>query len=163
MKWLSAAQGQAREPFSCCNEKPSCSKLILNWWRNVSALLYTIIGKINQKLIIRMTHKKDPTRKAIGVIFFIAYKISEARANTFTKIIMIRISGRLIKWYRNACNTWPFSYSKYIVIYLLLVLLRSAAMTVANWFLAGKRTTNFKRSYSLPFFFLIKIPASFTV
>jgi hypothetical protein len=42
---------------------------MVKWSLKVAALLYTIPGRMNQKLIIKANHKKDPTTKARGKIF----------------------------------------------------------------------------------------------
>jgi hypothetical protein len=64
---------------------------------NVSARRYTNAGRINQKVIISVTHKNEPTRKAIAVILESAYNVKDNKAKTFTSINMSLISGRLIK------------------------------------------------------------------
>src|SRR5687768_13097723 len=61
-------------------------------------------------------HKKDPTRKASGVIFLKKYKVIDAIAKTLTRISISRISFLEIKWYLNAWITCFLSYAKYIVI-----------------------------------------------
>lgn len=48
------------------------------------------------------TQRNDEIKKANGVTFFKKNKVAEHNAKTFTSIIMIRISGFAIKWYRRA-------------------------------------------------------------
>lgn len=68
MKVLSAFQGQVFEPRSLPSENPSSSNFIVKLSLNVAALLYTMPGMTNQKLIIKKNHMRDPVNTATGVI-----------------------------------------------------------------------------------------------
>ena len=68
MNVLNAFHGHAFDPRLVPTENPSSSNLIVKLSLKVAALLYTIAGMTNQKLIIKKNHMNDPNTSANGVI-----------------------------------------------------------------------------------------------
>jgi hypothetical protein len=77
---------------------------ILSW--KVGAFLYTNCGNKNQKIIININHNTELIKKALGDTRLKKNNPADTIAKTFTSIIIIFISRRVIKWYRSACITF---------------------------------------------------------